>query len=539
MSVKMAKAGGLALVFYVLLFEFLAGTRWAGFPRLILVGFVAVILLLQRKRMGWFGWGAVAVSGIWLILACGPGGNGVLSRAVAPDGSEMCLVQGYSGKPWQPYRISFYCRRPGQNWVWYYYDHKDTRWWYGSIKLDKNGTHATIRRLLRSVSYFDLPTESLTLVRWGRDNTSSRQRMKPGWEPAKHCSWLPEILYLKPKVLYVTYSFEFSADPNKIDRSRDIKLWLPLPREWESQKPVKILSVEPSPDGTYEDPESGNRMAFWDFGKGPEKARYTATIKYRVQVYKTYVEVYPRKVGTYDKSSPEYVLYTRSEPSTCIMPKVQEMAREAVGDETNPYLQAICIAKYVHKKVHYKIHEIERGNGIECLLAYPVQDAKTGEEYYEGSCAQYSILFVALCRAVGIPARSVSGCLIGESSLLYTKNPRQAYDFETQLSPDGLGGSVWFSHASGHVWSEFYLPQMGWIPVDTTYGGSIASDLRLVLAKGNDIKVGPDCPEEDSEGYGSQWTLLHEGRACKFMRGVWNIAIIRNPKVTVTFAREP
>ena len=36
MTGRCARAGGLAPVFYVLLFEFLAGTRWAGFPRILL-----------------------------------------------------------------------------------------------------------------------------------------------------------------------------------------------------------------------------------------------------------------------------------------------------------------------------------------------------------------------------------------------------------------------------------------------------------------------------------------------------------------------
>jgi|GEM_PF-2070693 len=541
---KAAKVGGLMLVLYVLLFEFSAGTRWAGFPRILLyvfplaivvVGFAAVRSLLRRERGGWFGLGVVALSSVWLVLSCGPGGSGVISEAVALDGTQMCLVQGYSGKWLEPYRISFYCRRPGQNWDWYYYDHKDTRWWSGSINIEKNGTRAMIHRLLRPVAYFDLPTERLTLVRWGQNIVGAQHRMEPGWKPAEHCSWLPNILYLKPKVFNVTYSFEFSPDPNTIDRTKDLKVWLPLPRDWDSQKSVKILSMEPAPQATYEDPEFGNRMAFWDFGKEPEKAVYTASIKFRLEAYEVLAKVDPAKVGTYDKSSPEYALYTRSEHTICLAPKIQELAREAVGDEKNPYLQARRIANYVDKNVHYQIHERERGNGIECLLAYPVKDAKTGKEYYEGSCAQRSFLFIALCRAVGIPARSVSGCFLG-SSMLYGKNPKQAFGFETQLSPAGLGAAQWFSYALPHTWSEFYLPHIGWISVDV---GSSAGDLRLVMAKGHDIKIGPNCPEEDSEGYGSQWVPLWNGRVCKFTRGVWNIAKIRSPKITVTFSREP
>ena len=80
-----------------------------------------------------------------------------------------------------------------------------------------------------------------------------------------------------------------------------------------------------------------------------------------------------------------------------------------MGEETNPYLQAQRIVRFVENKMRYKINDYERGRGIDVLLAYPVTDEKTGQEYYEGCCNQISALEVALCRAVGIPARCVSG----------------------------------------------------------------------------------------------------------------------------------
>jgi hypothetical protein len=56
-------------------------------------------------------------------------------------------------------------------------------------------------------------------------------------------------------VVPVAGTVDRAHDPAKIDRAKDLKLWLPLPREWDSQKAVQILSIDPPPDGTYEDPE--------------------------------------------------------------------------------------------------------------------------------------------------------------------------------------------------------------------------------------------------------------------------------------------
>ena len=216
------------------------------------------------------------------------------------------------------------------------------------------------------------------------------------------------IVYRNPRVYNVDYSFEMVPDPNKIDRAKDLKLWIPIPREWDSQKAVKIVSVEPEPHARYVDPEHGNPMLFWDFGKMPEQTTYKANIKFRLESYEISVKVDPELVGSYDKSTKDYALYTRSTHTIRITPKIEELAKEAIGDETNPYVQAKRIHEYVGKKVHFKVLDFERGRGIKCLLDYPVIDEKTGEEHYEGCCSQKTALFVALCRAVGIPARSVS-----------------------------------------------------------------------------------------------------------------------------------
>ena len=56
-----------------------------------------------------------------------------------------------------------------------------------------------------------------------------------------------------------------------------------------------------------------------------------------------------------------------------------------------------------------------------------------------GECGDYSALFVALCRAAGIPARPVTGFWANKTN-------------------------------SWHVWAEFMLPTGEWIPVDCSLG---------------------------------------------------------------------
>ena len=349
----------------------------------------------------------------------------------------------------------------------------------------------------------------------------------------------PGITYSNPRVYNVDYSFEMLPDPNTIDRAKDLKVWIPIPREWDSQKAVKIISVQPEPHARYVDPEYGNPMLFWDFGKEPEQSCYKVDIKFRLESYDVSVEVDPNRVGSYDKTSKEYALYTRSTHTIHITPKIRELAQEAVGDETNPYLQAERIVKFVGKKMHYKILDFERGRGIDVLLAHPVKDEKTGQEYYEGCCSQYTALMVALCRAVGIPARSIAA-FIGWAPWVRPDGVKPNYAFETKISPEGLAATQLQGGLGSHMWGEFFIPNYGWIPTDAM-GGEMGhrNNNRWIKWKGRDILVGPYAPPEDSEGYGANWVAIHNGRADSLFYGVLNIAKIRTSKVTILHHSDP
>jgi transglutaminase-like putative cysteine protease len=347
------------------------------------------------------------------------------------------------------------------------------------------------------------------------------------------------IIYRNPRVYNVDYMFELCPDPNKIDRDKDLRLWIPISCEWASQKAVKIISVEPKPYAEYTDPESGNRMLFWDFSKEPKNLSYEVHIKFRLESYEVHAEVDPNQIGSYNKTSKEYALYTRSENIICITPEIREMAQKAVGDEKNPYLQAKLINKFVGKKMRFKIHRQDRGVGVKCLLDFPVIDKK-GEKHYEGSCEQYSALFVALCRAAGIPARTVAA-FIGWCPWIEEEDLEKRYGpLELQLSPDGLAAAQHYMGLGLHTWAEFYVPKFGWVPVDPETGvfGHL-QNTKLIISKGRDVQIGPQAPEKPRQGYGSQWIPLSDGRVDLLRTGVFNIAKIRKAKVKMFHHSDP
>ena len=78
---------------------------------------------------------------------------------------------------------------------------------------------------------------------------------------------------------------------------------------------------------------------------------------------------------------------------------------------------------------------------------------------YGGRSADINGLFVAICRAIGIPARCVYGLRVGPSRLFRS-----------------LGLSSADATQGQHVRAEFYIPGYGWIPVDP-------SDVRRAIAR--------------------------------------------------------
>jgi transglutaminase-like putative cysteine protease len=239
------------------------------------------------------------------------------------------------------------------------------------------------------------------------------------------------------------------------------KVWMPLPRDWNTQRDITILSLEPEPTDVFVEPLNGNRIVFWeaDLEQGQT---YTFAEELEISVLGTKWHIDEDNIGAYNVSDPAVGTYMA--PTEFIQsnhPEVQQAANGIVGQEANPYRKAWLIFDFV--VAHMK------GSS-------PDDDALTALRTGRGECGAHAHLFVALCRAAGVPARAVTG-LAGF---------RQG----KWLWPEGVGT---------HIWAEFYLQDYGWIPVDTTgdtpcFGMSLAN--RLILSKGSDIDLAHGSPED-------------------------------------------
>ncbi len=125
-------------------------------------------------------------------------------------------------------------------------------------------------------------------------------------------------------------------------------------------------------------------------------------------------------------------------------PKIVAMAREAVGETTDTWQQAVALSKYV-------------GANIETVdFSQAFATASEVAESRRGDCTEHAVLLVALARAVGIPARTAIG-------LVYSGQ---------------LGG---FGY---HMWAELYVDDR-WIPLDPLFGPEGIGAAHLKLAHSN------------------------------------------------------
>jgi hypothetical protein len=183
-------------------------------------------------------------------------------------------------------------------------------------------------------------------------------------------------------------------------------------------------------DPTTVNDSSGNVYARWDNLTIEPGQGFNVTLDYRVLSFAIRYSIDSQLITDYDRHSDLYQTYVRPEQLVqSDAPEIVAEARSIVEGAEGIHDMVFRIYSFVTSHVHYTSETEERG-----ALWALVNGA--------GDCSEYSYLFVALCRAVGIPARVNVG-------------------FGFQGSQESV--------VDGHMWAEYYLQGYGWVPVDPTW----------------------------------------------------------------------
>ncbi len=231
-----------------------------------------------------------------------------------------------------------------------------------------------------------------------------------------------------------TATAQYDVPRNLLPPAGTLKIWQPVPIRTDCQTDVEILSVTPQhfvKNPASLDGDLGDIYLEVPLADLLSPLRVDVAFRFR-HFEQRFTMIDPDHVGAYDTSSTLYRTYTASAKNIVITPEIAAKAREVAAGEQNPYRAARKIYDYVVNSLTYS----HTPHGTLGVLNIP-ESAWVHEHRY-GDCGAQSMYFAALCRSLGIPARATGGY---------------------QLFP-GMEGS--------HFWAEFFLPNYGWVPVDTS-----------------------------------------------------------------------
>ncbi len=128
--------------------------------------------------------------------------------------------------------------------------------------------------------------------------------------------------------------------------------------------------------------------------------------------------------------------------------ELRRLAAEVVGNRTGVYAASQRLVQWVYQRLA-KVYGQSRDKASEVLASG------------KGDCTEHALLFVAMARAAGIPARGVHG-------LVYA-----SYG-------DGVPALYW------HAWAEVRSGKE-WIAVDPTFGQPVADATHIALGRGDRV----------------------------------------------------
>jgi transglutaminase-like putative cysteine protease len=112
--------------------------------------------------------------------------------------------------------------------------------------------------------------------------------------------------------------------------------------------------------------------------------------------------------------------------------RVKELARRAVGAETDPWRKALLIERWVHNNMQ-----------VNNSVAFGPADQVARD--LRGDCRQHAMLTAAMCRAAGVPSRTALGLVY----VMNDKQPRPVFGF--------------------HMWTEVWVNGQ-WLAIDAILG---------------------------------------------------------------------
>jgi len=277
-----------------------------------------------------------------------------------------------------------------------------------------------------------------------------KQRSDKTWHRVEVDDAAPELL----GVISGRDEFEFIYQAFLPEIGGSAALWLPFPAS-DAFQTINVMAIEtPARYEILHESEYGNRVLFMKLG--PEHSGQAVTMRFQVQRLEK---------GVYNAESSGVEKYLQPESLVPDEQMFQELANSIVAGKTGNLARARTLYDYVIDNFRY----VRFGSG------WGQGDAVYACNTRSGNCSDFHAFFIALCRAVGIPARFAVGAAI-----------------PSERNEGGIDGY--------HCWVEFYTEGKWW-PVDISEANkcnSLAGYFfghhpanRIEFSRGRDLKPDP------------------------------------------------
>jgi len=278
------------------------------------------------------------------------------------------------------------------------------------------------------------------------------------WEQKRNGTWRKVSVRNAPRrllgVINGSDEFEFIYRAKLPEISNDARLWLPLAASDLFQR-VELKSITaPGQWRELDERQHGNKVLF--LTAQPSDSGKMIEIRYRVQRFEK---------SEYAVREPMAKKYLNPENLVPTNETFHAIAQQVTRGKTTDLARARALYDHVIEKLRYAKYGSGWGRGDAVYAC----DARTG------NCSDFHAYFIALTRAIGIPAR----CAIGAA-------------IPSERNDGGIDGY--------HCWAEFFADGK-WVPVDISeadknsrladyYFGHHPAN-RFELSKGRDLVVEP------------------------------------------------
>ncbi|MBI4579315.1 MAG: transglutaminase domain-containing protein [Planctomycetes bacterium] len=249
-----------------------------------------------------------------------------------------------------------------------------------------------------------------------------------------------EVVPIRHRVTY-----KLTVKPNRPGAKAGslLRCWLPYPQEYRQQKTVRLIGTSPpnytmAPNAMQDGRLTGPRHRTLYFEQRiadpAVPSAFEAQFEYVSYAYYPKLDDADAKADV-SKVDPAYL--AERPPHIAFSPELRATVTRVVADERNPLAKARRIFHFISDEIRYCAEQ-----------EYPIVPSFTHEALAtkRGDCGIQAALFIAMCRAAGIPARWQSGW---------------------ESKPD-----EW----NMHDWAEMYIEPWGWLPVDPSYGVQKSDD---------------------------------------------------------------